>query len=265
MTIKEGIYPSPKFHAMAWANAVRVKSGMRDTAIEKKFMGDGCCKIVDGRLKTPRLFTKYANGQSAPIQVGNRCGGMDLVDRIEEKFPNTKAWLYHPLWKMLNGNLTLPEIWQIMVNCEIDNLLDFFDRTLDGSLIRTGNVGRDKLIKLLNSKSYIDVLTFLIGLIKEAEIRLDVRLHRTSVSMLLILIPKFFNDPIIKNFAGTLFDFIESKYFRVSYAIPDSGAELIFTMSWRERHKDISEHLSSKNSFLQSSHMYRPLFRPLYR
>ncbi len=264
MVSKENFSPVPKFHAIAWAYAVRAASGMNNTAIEVEFMGASCCKAIDGRLKTPQLFAKYINGSSAPTHKGSRCGGMDFVDRIESKYPNTKWWLSHALWKLLyEDNLTLQEIWQIMLTCKIKNLEDFFVRTARNGLVRTGVVTPDKLLTVENSKSTLDTLTFLIGLIKEAEIRLDVRLHKMSVTKVIALIPRLCKEPILKEFAGTLFDFLEIKFFRVSYGLPDNGVEMVFPKSWRDIHTQISK---SANGMIKSDNIpskYRSLFYSL--
>lgn len=249
---------------MAWAHAVRVASGMNNTAIEVEFMGDDCCKVTDGRLKTPQLFPKYIKGASAPIQKGSRCGGVGFVDRIEAKYPNTKWWLSYPLWQLIyEDKLTLPEIWQMMLSCKIKNLEDFFIPTANNGLVRTGVVTRDKLITLENSKSALDAFTFLIGLIKEAEIRLDVQLHKMSVSRIIALIPRLSEEPVVKEFAGALFDFLEIKFFRVSYGLPDNGVEMVFPKSWRDIHlqtaKSVTGSIESKNT--PSS--YRALFHAL--
>lgn len=253
MAPKASSSQTPKFHAMAWANAVRLASGMKNTAIEKEFMGDGCCKVIDGRLKTPQLFAKYIKGNSAPIQKGCRCGGVGFVDRIEAKYPNTKWWLRYPLWQLLyKDNLTLPEIWEIMVECKIKNLEDFFIPSASNSLVRTGVVTRDKLLKLEKSECALDALTFLIGFIREAEIRLDVQTHRMSVSRIIALIPRICEAPVIEEFAGTLFDFLEIKFFRISYGLPDNGVELIFPQSWRDIHlqtaKSVTGSIKSENT-----------------
>jgi hypothetical protein len=264
MTPEASSIKIPKFHAMAWAHAVRIASGMSNTAIEKEFMGDGCCKVIDGRLKTPQLFVKYIKGDSAPVQKGSRCGGVCFVDRIEARYPNTKCWLSCPLWQLIyEDKLTLPGIWQIMLSCNIKNLNDFFIPTANNDLVRTGIVTRDKLLALENSKSTLDALTFLIGLIKEAEIRLDVQLHKMSVSRIIALIPRLSEEPVLKEFAGALFDFLEIKFFRVSYALPDNGVEMIFPKSWRDIHFQVSESVtgSIKSENTQSS--YRSLFYAL--
>jgi hypothetical protein len=264
MASKENPSSIPKFHAMAWAHAVRQATGMNDTAIEKRFMGPDCCRIIDKRLKTPRLFTKYINGESAPTHKGSKCGGMDFVDRIEVEYPNTKLWLSYPLWQLLYmDNLTLPEIWEIMLKCNIKNPEEFFIPTASNGLVRTGLVTRKKLLTLEKSESALVALTFLIGLIREAEIRLVVQIHRMSVSRIIALLPRLCEEPVIKEFAGTLFDYLEIKFFRVSYGLPDNGVEMIFSKSWRDIYlqtsKSVNGSIVSKN--VPSS--YRSLFHAL--
>lgn len=227
-------------------------------------MGEGCCKVIDKRLKTPRLFTKYADGKSAPTHIGSKCGGMDFVDRIEVAYPNTKLWLTLPLWQFLyTDNLNLTEIWQIMVKCKIKNLDDFFITTSEKSLIRTGVVTRDKLLALENSTVALEALTFLIGLIREAEIRLDVQIHKMSVTRILALIPRLCEESVIKEFAGALLDYLEIKFFRVSYGLPDNGVEMIFPKSWRDIHSQTAE---SANGMIKSDNLpccYRSLFHSI--
>ena len=251
----------PKFHAIAWAHAVLQASGMKNSAIENQFMSDGCCYILDGRLKTPNLFRKYLRGKSAPTQLKAKCGGMVFVDRIETKYPNTKCWLFLPLWKLLYDDpLELSQIWRIMVNTNIKNLDDFFIPTPSGGYVRTGQVTREKLINLENINFTLDALTFLLGLIRESEIRLDVRIHRMSVSRIISLIPKFFNEPVLKEFAADFFDFLEIKFFKVSYIAPDECSEIIFTQSWRDIHPEISKLHVKKLEFEITPSNYRSLF-----
>ena len=264
MALDEKSSPIPKFHAMAWAHAVRVASGKNNSAIEVEFMGKDCCKVIDGRLKTPQLFPKYLKGVSAPIQKDSKCGGVAFVDRIEAKYPNTKWWLSCSLWKLLcEDKLKLSEIWKLMLSCKIKNQDDFFIPTASNGLVRTGVVTRDKLIALENSKSALDTLTFLIGLIREAEIRLDVRLHKMSVSTIVALIPRLNEEPIIKEFAGALFDFLEIKFFRVSYGLPDNGVEMVFPKSWRDIHSQTAKSVKGSIESENSPSSYRSLFQTL--
>jgi hypothetical protein len=255
----------PKFNAMAWATAVRNISKKSDFLIEKEFMPE-CCKDVDGRPKTPGLFTKYAKGKSAPTQQGNKCGGLDFVDRIEREYPNTKCWLLHPLWIVLStDDLKLPEIWQIMVNCKINNKRSFFLENSDHNLVRLGSITLKKLLKLEKSKQLIEVVTFLIGLIRESEIRLDVRSHHIVVNRILALLPRFCDIPEFKDFAGALIDYMELKFFRVSYDIPDSAARIIFPKSWREIYPEISKHVSGMIESDNIPDNYRSLFQVAFR
>lgn len=231
----------PKFQAMAWAQAVRLVSDMSDTAIEKNFMSPGCCKVLDGRLKTPGLFTKYADGKSAPTHARSVCGGEVFVRRLEKEFPGTSQWLRLHLWKIIDGSIKdLSQIWSIMIGSNIDNLNDFFCKSINNRRVRTGVVTRDKLLVVEKSANEIEILTFLLCLLKEAEIRLDVRVHRMTVTRIISIMPRLNAHPVIKGFAGILFDYLEINFFRVIYSLPDHEGDMCFKKSWRDFHRKLS-------------------------
>ena len=250
---------------MAWATAVRNASNKNDNQIETEFMPK-CSKNTDGRIKISNQFSKYAKGLTAPVQRKKKGGGLDFVDRIEDVYPNTKCWLNLPLWKVLSfKELKLPEIWQIMVDCKITNKQSFFLENSDQNLVRLGGITLKKLLMLVQSEKPLETLTFLIGLIRESEIRLDVRAHRMAVSRILALMPRISEIPEFKNFAGELFDYIELKYFRVKYDIPDSAARMTFPKSWRKIYPKFSKTVIGKITSINNPEKYRSLFHVAIR
>ena len=254
-----------KFHSMAWGTAVRNASNKNDNEIETEFMPK-CTKKTDGRTKTSNQFYKYRKGLTAPVQIAKIGGGLDLVDRIEIAYPNTKLWLNLPLWRLLSAKeLNLPEIWQTMVDCKINNKRSFFIPNSDQNLVRLGSITQKKLLKLERSTKPLEAMTFLIGLIRESEIRLDVRSHHMAVNRIIALLPRISVIPEFEAFAGELFDYIEIKFFRVKYDIPDSGARVTYSESWREIYPELSKRVNGEIQSDNNPDNYRSLFKVAIR
>ena len=92
----------------------------------------------------------------------------------------------------------------------------------------------------VKKKHKIDVLAFLLGLLREAELKIDPRQHRICVSAMLSIFPELSNLPQLVNFSGKLFDILEERFFRVAYPFHEGGSEVVFPSSWRDKWPAIS-------------------------
>lgn len=237
----KGETSQPNFGAMAWANAVKRATSWGNKKIEKSFLKPLIDHPDHKDWQPPNNFTKYLQGKTSPIRSSGQ-GGLNFVDRVEFAHPGTKYWLDLVLWNFVfESDLQLRFIWEKMAECKIANPTSFFEFNSRGYPLRTASINRVKLRSLAQSDNVIEALTFLMGLLREAEIRIDVRTHYQVATTIKSLIPRLNEVPEFKTFLGALLDYIEVKFMRVIYTIPDSGSEIVYPTSWREIYPDISK------------------------
>lgn len=223
-------------------------------------MPSSCIKVVDGIKRPPELMKRYANGTNTPKRPRKKCGGIDFVNRIEEVHSNTKHWLEHPLWGLIQKkSLSLHQIHTLMKDCNTSSFSDFFSETSTGGFGRNYIYDFRKIKFLSLERNSLDALGFLMGLLREAQIRTDVRQHRMSVTTMVSIFPAISTIAQIEPFAGDLFDSIEHKFFRVAYLPPDGGAEIAFKKSWREKHTDLASKYPTSDCYLSNQSASKPI------
>lgn len=228
-----------KLSSIVWSRAVKIASGgMSRANLEVEFMPN-CVERVGGQLVRPHLIDRYATGLLTPKLGKQKCGGSDLVFRIEAKFEGTARWLFHPLWSLMQPKeYTLNELHTCMA--DLNGL--FFNKFFSNNeaLIRNYFAEPSDVRKIAEEDKTLDAFAFLLGILREAEIRADMQNHNCARVGMRTLLPYIAAIPQMEPVIGRLFDYIENTYFNVIYTIPPYGVEMSFQNSWRETYPDIS-------------------------
>lgn len=260
----------PHFAAMAWATAVkRATNNWGNKKIEEAFLKPLTYDPNGNEWQAPNNFSKYLNGRMSPTKKEGK-GGLNFVDRVEEAYPGTKYWLDLSLWDFLfKSDLSLSLIWKKMAECHISNKASFFELNNSGFPLRTSTINPEKLRCLATSNNVIEALTFLVGLLRESEIRVDVRSHYQAATTIKSLIPRLVEVPELDRFLGALLDYIEINYLRVTYNTPDSGADLVYPTYWRTEYPNISSlakgEFPTRDNMKKSGEANEPIsYRSLY-
>lgn len=225
-----------KLSAMVWSRSVKIASGgMAWPKLEVQFMPE-CIQRSGGELIRPRLMDRYSNGKLTPKRGGQKCGGLDLVFRIESQFNGTARWLLHPLWDLMQPKyILLADLHRHMLLLNGLFIGKFFSNNDDdGTRVRNYFAEPADIKAISNTEKTLDAFAFLLGILREAEIRADMQNHYCARDGMLKLFPNIAALPPIEPVAGRLFDYIESSYFNVIYIIPPNGDEMIFPKGWRE-------------------------------
>lgn len=255
-----------RLSTMVWAEAVKIQSkGMTPYKLEVTFMPEECVPKRDCRVVRPSLMDRYAKGELSPKNFDSRCGGTKLVERIDSTFAGTAKWLYLPLWELMQPKAySLEEMHQIMAGIEGGFYYKFFSRYDWPERVYVRNFEVDiKEIRKVSRHNTLDAFAFLLGLVREAEYTLDVRVHFNACIGMSELFPSVARMPEIKPVAGQLFDYLEGAYFRVIYTVPD-GSEIVFRQSWRELYPDLADQYSV-SAELASDEDRRRLLQPIRR
>lgn len=89
-----------RFKVMAWFNAVAEASGKTAAELEREFAPAEHVRWVNGMEIRPRLWEKYRRGEVEPRSGCNLKGALNLVERVEQRYPGTAMWLSSPLWRL---------------------------------------------------------------------------------------------------------------------------------------------------------------------
>lgn len=239
----KGRSEADRLSAMVWAKAVEIATnGLNPHSIELQFMPEECIKEVGGVRKPPKLMKRYAAGEITPTKRGRACGGLDFVERIEVEYPGTSKWLYHPLWELLQPKeYGLAQLHQLMLQLNGPFIGKFFSNTdwPEKTFVRNYSAIQVGDIKSIASHENLDSFAFLLGLLREAEIRMDILPHFNSGKYMKQLFPVVANFPQIQPFAGILFDYLENTFFKMIYNAPD-GSEMYFAERWRDQFPDLA-------------------------
>lgn len=255
-----------KLSTLVWAEAIKIQSKeMTPYMIEVTFMPEECVPKRNGRVVRPSLMDRYVRGELSPKNDGSRCGGAKLVARIDSTFPGTAKWLYLPLWELMQSKAySLEEMHQIMARVEAPFYYKFFSRADCPERVYVRSFGGDiKEIRKVSRYNTLDAFAFLLGLAREAEHTLDVRVHFNACKGMREMFPVIARMPEIKPVAGRLFDYLEEAYFGVIYSIPDGG-EIVFRQSWRELYPDLAGQYP-RSTESSSSKGCRRLLQPIRR
>lgn len=249
--------------AIAWSNAVAIDSGLSPYQIEVRFMPE-CVKRVDGQLIRPRLMDRYAKGELTPKLGKQKCGGLQLVNKIDSSYRGTARWLRHPLWDLMQPkDYSLSELHGLMLKLE-GKLARFFFVDLgrsEGAYVRNYNV-QPKVVRNLWKHASLDTFALLLGLLREAEIRTDMPSHHCSCHAMLRMLPEIAKLSPIKPIAGRIFDYLEHRFFKVIYTDP-GGSEMHFSNSWREMHPNVAKEYPQGNSGEYEASERRYILNPI--
>jgi len=215
-----------QFSAQVWAAAIQIQSGgLTPYKIETTYMPEECVPKKEGRIVRPALMDRYARGELSPKNDGRRCGGKKLVERLEAAYPGSAKWLSLPLWELMSLKpYSLNDIHQMMAPLQGPFFYKFFSRTTSPGKIYLRNFLVDlKEVQRIARHETLDAFTFLLGLAREAEHTLDVRVHYHACLGMRALFPAMAQVPELAPIAGRIFDYLENTFFRVIYPDSDGG------------------------------------------
>lgn len=228
---------------LAWSKAVEIATGgMTPKRIEITFMPE-CVKWVGGQLDRPRLMDRYSSGATTIKGTNSRCGGVGLVERVEAVYPGTAIWFQHPLWNFLQPKpLAMEDIHRWMLQLQGKFVRRFFsENDNDGALVRNYFTIPADVKDIARNEQSLDAFTFLVGIVQESEIRVDMQNHYCACIGMRKLFPIIAELPQMTSISGRLFDYIEARFFKVIYRIPPDGEEMRFTQSWRDTFPELAK------------------------
>lgn len=179
--------PAYRLASKFWFHHVSHKLNKKAKALELHFMGlDDQTEGVD--VSRPKLWEKYQSGRACPKIKGTR-SKPSIVERVEQEVPFSSRVFTHSLWRLLsNEPLDMDDLREIYLSLHSDirKLLviqtfrkpDFFWRTpatvidLKKLIIQGGILEEDAELWLK-----LDAAAALLAMVREAEIRQDMRQH----------------------------------------------------------------------------------------
>lgn len=160
----------PKVRSMrirTWFRAVEIASGLTTSELEREFAEGG-----REQGKRSCIWNKYRAGTVAPRSGYSEKGRLNLVERVEKRYPGTAKWLTLPLWRLIDqAPMEMVEIRRLFeslpmflrsmfVVSERESFGVFWRRPVD-----LGNV-----CDVLRAQKDLDALIAAFILVKEAEV-----------------------------------------------------------------------------------------------
>ncbi|BCM25553.1 hypothetical protein ZMTM_18120 [Methyloradius palustris] len=144
--------------------------------------------------------------------------------------------------------ISLQSIHEILVDHQINSFDKFFINT-DAENAQYKRIAWTSVedIKEISTENSIDAFIFLLGLMREAEIRLQMIEHSHACHGLRKLAPVIAICPELKDIAGEILDYLELNHFSVTYTT-FLGSELFLSKTWRDIHPLLSNLYTKSNN-----------------
>lgn len=196
---KNGSLADPAIRSMrvqAWFRAVSLASGMTAAELEREFSER---KTEGTATKRSCIWDKYRRGEALPRSERKTSGELNLVARVEAKFPGTAKWLTSPLWRLVDkAPMEMSEIRQIYEGMpkpirSIFMASEKRERSLFWRQAIKPEAACDVLLRLQS----FDALVALFALAREAEIIQNQYQHAIVIDSIRVYLRKIHFDPII--------------------------------------------------------------------
>ena len=164
----------------AWFRAVTLASGKTPAQLEREFSEK---RSPPRMLPRSCIWEKYRRGEIVPRGGRRADGSPNLVERVEARYPGTKAWLFSPLWRLADkAPMEMSEIRQVYeaMPPQIRSIFVAPSDKIKGCFWRRP-VDPQEACDALSALGGIDALVASLNLIKEGEASQDQFLHYTAL------------------------------------------------------------------------------------
>lgn len=208
-----GYTEDPKIRSLrvrAWFQAVTLISGKTAAGLEREFSERRDRIAVPSRSC---IWQKYKQGL---VEPRNRCRGdgrLNLVERVEKKYPGTAKWLSSPLWRLADKTpmemsevrkvfSSLPKLLKSMFIASPEKATGVFWRR---------PIDCEHAYELLLRLKDVDAFVATLAMIKEAEAIQDQLQHMLGVLAARRYLSALKTHPIVgKSLSGEIADYLES-------------------------------------------------------
>lgn len=168
-----------RLKVMAWFNAVAEASGKTAAELEREFAPAEHVRWVDGMEIRPRLWEKYRRGEVEPRSGCSLKGALNLVERVEQRYPGTAIWLSSPLWRLADtAPMEMSEIREIYEGLPYLLRSIFIAAPHEASEVFWRRpVDPQHVCEILLRQGGLDALITALTMVKEAEITQDQYQH----------------------------------------------------------------------------------------
>lgn len=163
-----------------WFRAVRLASGKTPAQLEREFSQP---RGVPRMLPRSCIWEKYARGEVVPRSGRRRDGALNLVERVEARYPGTKQWLEWPLWRLADkAPMTMSEIKTIYEELP-EPIRSMFIATKNGAcgIFWRRPIEIDHACEILLRYRGIHGLIAILAIVKEAEIIQNQYQHQVGI------------------------------------------------------------------------------------
>lgn len=208
--------------AMAWFNAVALKSGMGASELEMYF-----CKLRGNNKycpgKRPGLWGKYREGLVSPKFKPDKNGNPSIVELAEKEFPGTAEWMTMPFWDVLSSApmemsdirkvyLSLPQHIRYLIIAEpTDKRKTFWRRPVEPK----------SLFDHLSKFNDLDSATAILALIKEAETIQDQQMHRQAIACWMSHLQRLQHHPVLSSIIDEIHELVMDRLVSIEYPQKD--------------------------------------------
>lgn len=203
-----------KFRTRAWFIAVSRASGMNASTLEVLFADPE--KQMNYKLgNRPGLWNKYQKGIISPkVQKDKKREPLQLVDRVEKRFPGTKQWFTMPFWCLLSFDpLDMPALKTIFLNFspEVRELIVIEKYNQKNSFWRLQKDPAE-LYQELVAVGTVEAATAILALIKEAETTQNQTQHKLGLRAWVHCVQKLTGNPILGPLLSDINKHIEKRF-----------------------------------------------------
>lgn len=255
-----------RFRTRAWFIAVSRASGMNASALEILFADPE--KQMNYRLgNRPGLWNKYQKGIISPkVQKNKKGAPLQLVDRVEKKFPGTKQWFTMPFWCLLSFDpLDMPALKTIFLHLspEVRGLIVIGKYNPKNKFWRLQK-NPAELYQELVALGTVDAATAILALIKEAETTQNQTQHQLGLRAWAHCAKKLTDNPILGPLLSDINRYMEKRFTDTVY-FATGGAPEIYKMGTEKVRSIWEEHVPATSNSSPPANNSRPLLPDPWR
>ncbi|MCL4470093.1 MAG: hypothetical protein M1547_02925 [Gammaproteobacteria bacterium] len=209
-----------RFKVMAWFNAVAEASGKTAAELEREFAPAEHVRWVNGMEIRPRLWEKYRRGEVEPRSGCSPKGAPNLVERVEQRYPETAVWLSSPLWRLADkAPMEMSDIRGIYEGLpKLLRSIFIMAPHEEGEVFWRRPVAVDHVCEILLRIGGLDALVVALALVKEAEITQYQDQHEIGVDTVRQCLALLQHDQILGGkLLRELYRYLEHRWKKVKY------------------------------------------------
>lgn len=208
-----------------WFQAVSMASGKTPAQLEREFSER---KDPSRTSRRSCIWEKYRRGEVVPRCGCRDSGRLNLVERVEEKYPNTLSWLVSPLWRLADeAPIGIGEVRAVYESLPSDISRLFIARHVEGvGIFWRRPTDAESTCHLLARSQRIDALVALLAMTREAEAIQDQGQHRAAVRATKHAITAVNSGSPLRNMASALSEYLQSRWTMVHYPSGEQHSDL---------------------------------------